>query len=227
MADGRDQEIRALFDRVAPRYDLMNRFMTFGRDRVWRRFLVDRIDAGEGMSVLDVATGTGDLIEELRRRGVSDVTGLDFSREMLDRARQRFGDPVSLVRGDALKLPFDSATFDRVVSGFLIRNVDDVRRALAEQFRVLRPDGMIGCLDTTPASNRLLRPLVKLHFRVLIPVMALLITGDARPYRYLTRTTEHFKPAGEVAELLRDVGFREVGYRTFMLGSIAVHWGRK
>lgn len=223
------RNLQSLFNRVADHYDLMNRFMTLGRDRAWRRFLIAQINLGPRMKVLDVATGTGDLIALAAQREPS-ITGygLDFSEAMLSRAKERLRETrIALVHGDATALPFDDGWFNRVVSGFLIRNVVDVERAFAEQYRVVSPGGMVGCIDTTPPDFPVATPLIRLYFRTAIPLLARVFTGDVSAYRYLTDTTEHFKNAEEVSRIMEGVGFVDVAYRRFMFGTIAVHWGRR
>ena len=221
--------VRSLFNRVAGHYDLMNRFMTFGRDRAWRRFLIEKMDLAAGMKVLDVATGTGDLIAQAAASEPLIVGhALDFSENMLAHAETRLtGTGINLVQGDAVELPFKDGQFDRVVSGFLIRNVEAMERVFSEQFRVLKPGGMVGCIDTTPPAYLLVTPLVRLYFWTVIPLLARAFTGDVKSYRYLTETTEAFKSADEVSRIMERVGFVDVLYRRFMFGTIAVHWARR
>lgn len=229
-------DVRSLFDRIAGHYDLMNRFMTFGRDVAWRQFLVRQVSLTPGMRVLDVATGTGDILAAVLRAEPSvRACGVDFSPNMINAARVRLspvdGEPpsphVELCVGDARALPFASGAFDRVLSGFLIRNVVDIGAAFAEQYRVLRPNGMVGCIDTTPPSLPFVAPFVRLYFRSVVPLLARVIARDVASYRYLTRTTEAFLPAGDVAQIMRRAGFRDVAYRRFMAGTIAVYWGHR
>jgi demethylmenaquinone methyltransferase/2-methoxy-6-polyprenyl-1,4-benzoquinol methylase len=128
---------------------------------------------------------------------------------------------------DALNLPFPDNTFDAVVSGYLLRNVIDVRRAWAEQFRVLKPGGTVVCLDTTPPPKNLLRPFIQFHLHVIIPTLGRLIAGNSDAYTYLPDSTENFLPAETLASRMQDAGFREVQFERWMFGTMAIHWGKK
>ena len=222
-------EIRQMFNRIAGRYDLMNRLMTLGRDQAWRRHVVAQADVSPGGRLLDVATGTGDIaFQALAQDGRTAVVGLDFAGEMLRTGRRRPAGPhVRWCQGDALTLPFPDASFDAVTSGYLLRNVGDLAGALREQLRVVRPGGRVVALDTTPPPRNWLRPLVRFHLRRVIPLLGRLVAGDAAAYNYLPSSTEAFYSAGELASIMAAAGLEDVTYRTFMLGTIAVHTGRR
>lgn len=218
--------VREMFSRIAGRYDLLNRLMTFGRDGAWRRLVVAEAGLAPGARLLDLGTGTGDIaFEALRQVGGLTVVGADFTLPMMQVGRGRpGGERVLWCGADALRLPFADGVFDAVTSGYLVRNVADPLRAFREMARVVRPGGRVVCLDTTPPRG-LLRPLVLLHLRVVIPLLGRLVAGDADAYRYLPASTEGFKNAEELAALMRKAGLAEVRYRRLMLGSIAVHAG--
>ncbi len=219
--------VRAMFGRIAHRYDLMNRLMTFGRDRAWREYVVRQAGLPDDGSLLDVATGTGDIaFEALRRHPDLTAVGADFSLPMMRTGQRRsLGERVLWCQADALALPFPDATFDAVVSGYLMRNVIDVLAAFREQVRVVRPGGRVVCLDTSPPPHNPLRPLIMLHFRVVIPSLGRLVAGDGSAYAYLPESTEQFKTPDELAALMREAGLENVCYRRFMFGTIAVHTG--
>ncbi len=221
--------VRKMFDAIAGRYDLMNRMMTMGQDQRWRRFVVQRAeDPGAGW-VLDLATGTGDIAALMHRSYPgARVVGADFSGNMLAEAGKRFsGSAIHWQACDANALPFADNVFEAVTFGYLLRNVDDSLRVLREVRRVLRPHGRVVCLDTTPPADNLLRPLLNLYFRFAIPCMGRLIARDQAAYSYLTGSTMDFHTAGALAGIFREAGFNGVGYRKFMMGTIAVHWGKK
>ncbi len=223
------EAVRDMFDAIAGRYDLMNRVMTAGRDRRWRRFIVWMAgDPGRGR-VLDLACGTGDIAAAMRLMNPEAVVvGGDFSRNMLSIARRRFADlAISWQACDANRLPFADGVFSVVTFGYLLRNVDEPLAVLREVRRVLRSGGRVLCLDTTPPARNLLYPFIRLYFRFGIPLLGKMIAGDKAAYTYLTGSTMGFAAAGELAELFRKAGFDRVGYRKFMLGTIGVHWGRK
>ena len=160
-------EVRTMFDRIAPVYDVMNRVMTAGLDRRWRRLTVEAV-VRPGDRVLDGCCGTGDLALAARRAGAVHVVGLDFSEAMLERARRK-SDDVEWVRGDLLALPFADGSFDAATVGFGVRNVADLEGGLRELRRVLRPGGRLGILEITRPRG-LLRPFFRLWFDVLVPL---------------------------------------------------------
>lgn len=218
-----------MFGRIARRYDLMNRLMTFGQDRSWRRFLVRQARLEPGGWLLDIATGTGDIALEARRWGPDlHVVAADLTLPMMRVGRRRAGaEALVWQAADTLHLPYADSTFDAVTSGYLFRNVTDIPAALREQARVLKPGGRIVTLDTTPPPRNLLRPFIQFHLKCAIPLLGRIVSGQPDAYRYLPESTLGFKTADELAGLLRAAGFADVGYRRFMFGTMAVHWGIK
>jgi len=223
------EQVRAMFARIAHRYDLLNRLMTAGQDISWRREMLSRIPLAPNMRVLDIGAGTGDLaFEALRQQPRAWVVAADFTLPMMDVGRMRPGsERIRWMAADTLRLPFPENTFDAVVSGFLLRNVPDVLQALAEQFRVLRGGGYWAALETTPPPRNLLWPLVALHLRVVIPLMGWLIARDRDAYRYLPRTTEGFLTPDDMVAHLRRVGVVDIHVRRRMFGTVALYHARK
>jgi len=225
----RARYVQRMFGRIAGRYDVMNRLMTGGQDVRWRRHVIDLARLPAGGRLLDLGTGTGDLAFEALRRDPSLMpVGGDFTLEMMRVGRRRpQGEAVRWAGIDALHLPFSANHFDAVTSGYLMRNVVDVRQAWAEQYRVLKPGGRVVCLDTTPPPRSLLRPFIQFHLHVIIPTLGRLIAGASDAYTYLPDSTEGFLPAERLAERLTQAGFKDVGFRRLMFGTMAIHWGTK
>lgn len=218
--------VQNMFTRIARRYDLMNRLMTGGQDVRWRRDVIQLARLNRNSRMLDLGTGTGDLAREaLAQFPGARVIAADFTLEMM-RVGQKSG-RLNFSSADALHLPFPDMLFDAVVSGFLMRNVVDLQRALQEQYRVLRKGGRIVILDTTRPKKNLLSPFIWLHMHVIIPVLGKLITGSSDAYRYLPETTEGFVTAEELAARMAAARFKRIGYDRFMFGTIAIHWGEK
>lgn len=225
--------VQQMFGRIARRYDLMNRLMTFGQDHSWRRFVVQQARLSPGAWLLDIATGTGDIAFEAQQQ-VPDlhVVAADFALPMMrvgqqrERARNSMR-PFAWQGADTYNLPYTHNVFDAVVSGYLFRNVKDIPRALSEQLRVLKPGGWIVTLDTTPPPRNHLRPFIQLHLKFVIPTLGRLITGQADAYEYLPESTLGFKTAEELAALMREAGLQNVNFKRFMFGTMAVHWGQK
>ena len=224
--------VRGMFTRIAQRYDLMNRLMTAGQDAHWRREVIRRAALppnGNGSLVLDLGAGTGDLaFEALRQHTATTPIAADFTLAMMEVGRKRHkGHFVHWSASDALRLPFPSESFDAVVSGFLLRNVIDIQQALAEQYRVLTPGGVMVALDTTRPRGNFLSPLIRFHMGTVIPALGFLLTGQADAYTYLPDTSINFLRAEELAASMAAVGFREVNFQRKMFGVVAIHWGKK
>jgi demethylmenaquinone methyltransferase/2-methoxy-6-polyprenyl-1,4-benzoquinol methylase len=206
--------------------------MTFGQDMRWRRFVIQQAHVPPAGKLLDLATGTGDIaFEALKAVPDAQVVGADFALPMMQvgRRNREWGHRVNWCGADAMQLPFSDNSFDAVVSGYLMRNVVDIEKTLSEQHRILKPGGRIVILDTSPPPDNLLKPLILIHLKYIIPAMGRLVGGSqaADAYRYLPESTQSFKTAGELAELMRQAGFQQVTYRMFMFGTMAVHWGVK
>lgn len=227
----RSDYVRGMFDRIALRYDLLNRIISGGQDMKWRRFAVEAAELPPAGVLLDIATGTGDIaFEALKLAPRSQAVGADFALEMMRVGRRRpDGARVDWTGADALALPYADASFDAVASGYLMRNVIDIPLALAEQWRVLKPGGRIVILDTSPPPDNLLKPLILLHLKIGVPLLGRVIGGRAAgdAYRYLPESTQAFKTPEELKALVEAAGFGEVRFRRFMFGAMAVHWGVK
>lgn len=219
--------VQNMFTRIAKCYDLMNRLMTGFQDVRWRRLVIQLTGLKPGASLLDLGTGTGDLAREaLRQQPAARVTAADFTLEMM-RVGQQNGTRLDWSAADALRIPFADASFEAVVSGFLMRNVTDLHKALQEQHRVLRRGGRIVILDTTRPKKNLLSPFIKFHMHVVIPTLGGLLSGMRDAYKYLPDTTENFVTAEKMAALMAVVGFKKIGYERLMFGTIAIHWAEK
>ena len=218
--------IQNMFTHIARRYDLMNRLMTAGQDIHWRKQVIQLARLTDDSCLLDIGTGTGDLAREaLTQYPRSKAIAADFTPEMM-RVGQKRG-ALSFSAADALHLPFGDSTFDAVVSGFLMRNVIDLPKALQEQYRVLQNGGRIVVLDTTRPKKNILSPFIWLHMHFLIPTLGRLLAGTSDAYRYLPESTEEYLTAEELAAELASARFTNVNYRRTMFGTIAIHWGEK
>jgi demethylmenaquinone methyltransferase/2-methoxy-6-polyprenyl-1,4-benzoquinol methylase len=212
----------AMFDKIAARYDAMNRVLSFGLDRGWRRRTVRALALGASPRVLDLATGTGDLAVDIARMHPdATVIGLDPSRQMLaiaerKLANRRLADRVTLVRGDAQHLPYRDGEMDAATIAFGIRNVPDRLAALREMARVVRPGGRVAVLELGEPRRGILARAARFHTRHVVPRLGALLSG-AREYRYLQRSIAAFPPSAEFAQLMERAGLRvlEVAPLTF------------
>ncbi len=218
-----------MFDRIAPRYDRLNRAMTVGLDGRWRRAAAAAADLAAGDSALDCCTGTGDLAFELADRvtPAGRVVGVDFAEEMLARARQKARDrgaQVQFLAADALALPFPDDTFDAATVAFGIRNVSNLDEGIAEMARVVRPGGRLVILEiTTPAR---LRRFYEVWFGRIVPHLGRLLGRDGAAYSYLPASVRRFPEPPALAERMAAAGLADVRWRRLAGGIIALHHGR-
>ena len=196
--------VQAMFDAIAPRYELVNRLMTLGLDQGWRRRAVGALALPPGATVVDLACGTGDLCRHLERAGYVAI-GVDLSVGMLGHARTT----TRLVQADAARLPFPAVAADGVVSGFALRNFADLGAVFAELGRVVRPGGRVALLDVAVPDNRLLRAGHAVYFGHVAPRIGGLLS-DPDAYRYLPRSVAYLPPPAEMLARLRETGFGAV-----------------
>jgi len=220
------ERVRAMFDRIAPVYDLMNRLMTVGLDGRWRRACAEAV-VRPADDVLDACCGTGDLALADARAGGKRVTGLDFSERMLARARRKGAQVANCnlewVQGDLLALPFEDAAFDAATVGFGVRNLEDIPAALRELRRVLRPGGRLGVLEITRPRG-FLRHFYGIWFDRIVPLLGRILPGgDA--YTYLPASVRRFPGPDDLARALEEAGFASVRFRLFAGGIVALHVG--
>jgi len=206
--------VRAMFDTIAPRYNLVNRIMTFRMDVGWRRRAIRALDLGARSVVVDLACGTGDLCNDLRDAGHRPV-GVDLSFGMLAAART----PAPLVQGDALALPFPDGGVDGVTCGFALRNFVALPPMLAELARISRPGGRIALLDVAEPPNPVMRWGHSIYFGRVVPVVGGLLS-DRAAYRYLPESVAYLPEPDELLRMIADAGFVDVR-RTLLSGGIS------
>ena len=226
MHDAHDREIATMFDRIAARYDFLNRILSFGTDIGWRRRALAGAEIQPGMSVLDVGAGTGDLSFAAASCGAR-VIAVDLSAGMLGvlakraTAEQRLR--IQALVGTAEQLPLPDASVDRIVTGFTVRNVGDLARAFSEFKRVLRPGGRAVILELSHPPSPAFARLYSFYFERVAPVVAGLLGGDRQAYRYLPRSLRPFPRAERLAAMLAVAGFGGVRYERLTLGIAAIH----
>jgi len=229
MAAERAQAVSTMFTRIARRYDLMNSLMTAGRHHAWRGAAAREAVGAPAGPVLDLATGTADLAIAAQRLDPARVViGADFSLGMLVEGHRKLKARharVALVAADALALPFADGAFASVVSAFLLRNLVDLDAGLAEMRRVTRRGGRVATLDIVKIAIPGWDALFGLYFHRVVPAIGALVAGDRQAYTYLPDSVDRFVTAQGVAAAMRRAGLRDVSYRTFGLGSVALHVG--
>jgi len=217
----RSRALRMMFGGISGHYDLLNRLISLGRDRAWRRHVVEKAALPPGGRLLDIGAGTGGIAREALRRDPSlRVIAADYTIQMMLTGRRRTGaDKIRWCTADSLHLPFPHAAFDAVVSGYLIRNVANAGQAFKEQMRVTKPGGRVVCLDTSPPSQNFTRPIVVFYLQFVIPLLGHLIAKDRAAYEYLPRSTRAFMTPDELASLMKNAGLEDVAYERFTLGT--------
>lgn len=231
-ADDKARYVNRMFTEIAGRYDVMNRLMTFGLDQGWRRHAARAVARAEPANrALDVGTGTGDFLLTLSEAlPGAQMVGLDFTFQMMVAGQPKIaplGDAASFINGDALALPFRDASFDVLTTGFTVRNVTDIEAAFREMLRVVRPGGLVACLEVARPRSALVRFGHQLYFNRIVPLLGGLIGGNRTAYTYLPQSAANFPLPPQLAELMRRAGWEDVRYELLGLGAVAVHTGRR
>lgn len=226
-------DVWKMFDRIAHRYDLLNRSLSMGQDVVWRKRMKRYLPQRSGLHLLDLATGTADQLIYLSMDGrIATGEGMDLAEKMLDIGREKikrrgWTDRLSLRTGDATAIPAEAGSADVVTITFGIRNVLDVSTGLSEMFRVLRPDGRALILEFSLPRWALLRHLYLFYFRHVLPRVGGWISGDAHAYRYLNQTVETFPYGDAFCALMRNAGFKNVKAHSLTFGIAMIYQGDK
>jgi demethylmenaquinone methyltransferase/2-methoxy-6-polyprenyl-1,4-benzoquinol methylase len=225
----------AMFDRIAPKYDLLNHILSFGLDILWRRKLARLVKARKSNNVIDLATGTGDVLIELSRTNnqIEKLVGLDLSENMLDVCRRKLKKSgidtrkLELIVADASNTNLPSDSFDTVTMAFGIRNTADVRATLHEIARILKPKGTVFILEFSMLSNWFVKPLFVFYLRYLVPLVGRLISGDKHAYRYLDSSIESFHRPEQFRQLMQETGFSDVKADSLTFGVAYIYSGHK
>jgi demethylmenaquinone methyltransferase/2-methoxy-6-polyprenyl-1,4-benzoquinol methylase len=236
FSPGEDRAARVndLFAAIARRYDLLNDLLSLGLHRCWKRRVADLAAVRPGDRALDLCCGTGDIAFALARRGAA-VTGLDFTRKMLDvaEARNKVRDPKSgarnptFIQGDAQQIPFPDGTFDAVTVGYGLRNLASWEAGLAEMQRVAKPGARLVVLDFGKPANDLWRKIYFSHLRGAVPLIGWLFCGNANAYAYILESLNHYPAQLAVAEKMQELKLVEVRVINLLGGAMAINYGEK
>ena len=223
--DSKRRYVRRLFNTIAGRYDLITRLLSYGQDRRWKVRVAALSAAGPGTRVLDLACGTGDIAFALASRGAQ-VVGLDITHRMLQLARAKKRGP-HFVTGDMLALPFGNDAFDVVTTGYGLRNVPDLSRAIAEAWRVLRPGGTFVSLDFNRPANSIVRAAYLSYLTIAGSTLGYILHRDPDTYRYIPESIRRYPGAVEVNSMIRRAGFSKSEYLPILGGLMAIHHARR
>ncbi len=223
------EQVRDMFDSIAPAYDFMNRAMTFGVDRRWRSKAVAMIAAAGPRTILDIATGTADLAIKLARELNPDhVTGVDLSEAMIEIGRRKvaeagLGQKIDLRQADCLDLPFDDNTFDCVTVAYGVRNFEHLDRGYREMLRVLKPGGTVCVIELSTPTSPIVKPFYKLYTSTLIPAVGRLVSKDVRAYSYLPESIAAVPQGERMLGLMTGAGFTGCRCRTLTFGTCSIY----
>ena len=225
--------VERMFSAIAPRYDFLNRLLSAGRDRVWRREAINGAGLYAGGRMLDVCAGTADMALEAARQSPDvRIVGVDFSRPMIVLGRKKavragFAGRIGLAVASAESLPFSDGVFDAATVAFGLRNVSDRRQGLSEMHRVLKPGGRAVILEFSTPPGRLFRAIYLWYFHRVLPLIGRLVSGHHSAYSYLPSSVAEFPSPAELASRMKEIGFREVSWRLLTRGIVAIHVGVK
>ncbi|MDO5502027.1 MAG: demethylmenaquinone methyltransferase [Actinomycetia bacterium] len=219
------QDVAAMFDDVAGRYDITNDVLSLGQDRLWRRAVVKALDARPGEVVLDIAAGTGTSSEPFADAGVK-VVPADFSLGMLRVGHRRRSD-LAFTAADAMRLPFADASFDAVTMSFGLRNVEDTASALREFLRVTRPGGRLLICEFSAPTNRAFRKIYQQYLMRSLPPVARRISSNPESYVYLAESIQAWPAQRELGEIIAGAGWAQVAWRNLSGGIVALHRASK
>jgi demethylmenaquinone methyltransferase/2-methoxy-6-polyprenyl-1,4-benzoquinol methylase len=229
----RDRTVQRMFDRIAWRYDLLNRVISFRLDARWRKKAVSAVVKNGHERIVDLGTGTGDLTFTAAKslEGAGKVIGLDFSFKMLELARAKResegNNRVELLQASALVPPFRDEVFDGVMTAFVLRNVSDLRLFFVQSFRLLKPGGRLVSLDMFPPPQGIFASIYSFYFYRLMPWMGGFLAKDRPAYQYLSDSVRQFVPPEIISEMLEQCGFENIVLQRFLLGAVCLHCANK
>lgn len=227
------EQVREMFDSIAPAYDWMNRAMTFGVDKLWRRKAVRMVKKSQPGHIIDIATGTGDLAISLAKAMTDTrITGIDLSEGMVTIGQRKVADAgladrVSLFTADCLSMPFDDATADAVTVAYGVRNFEHLDRGYAEMLRVLKPGGMLCVVELSTPVNPLVKPFYRLYTKFIIPAVGRIVSKDNRAYSYLPESIAAVPQGDDMLRLISEAGFSDTAFRRLTFGVCTIYTARR
>lgn len=231
MPKTKEQRVHEVFEKISENYDQMNSVISFQQHNKWREDTMYKMQVPKGAAAIDVCCGTADWTIALGKAAgeTGQVVGLDFSQNMLNVGHEKTKDmpQIKLIQGNAMSLPYPDNSFDFATIGFGLRNVPDYRQVLSEMHRVLKPGGMIACLETSQPENILFKPFFRVYFRFIMPVFGKLFAKSYKEYSWLQESAKTFPGMKQLAKLFTEVGFEKVKYKPYTGGAAALHLGIK
>lgn len=231
--DSKKGQVTKMFDKIAPYYDQLNRVLSLGIDVLWRKKAIKILKEAQPETILDIATGTGDLaIEAALKIQPKKITGLDISTQMLEIGRKKvtkkgLADIIEMEVGDSENLRFDDASYDAVTAAFGVRNFGNLEKGLSEMYRVLRPNGSLVILEFSKPRIFPLKQLFNLYFKNILPVIGKIRSKDANAYKYLYESVQAFPDYEKFTAILGQIGFTQTNYKVLSAGICCIYFAKK
>ena len=229
---GKKEQVEEMFDNIAGRYDMLNRLLSFGIDRRWRKKAIKVLVEDKPEIMLDVATGTGDFALDALKLDPVRIDGLDLSAEMIAIGRKKIAkkglqDKIHFHKGDSENIPFESNTYDAATVSFGVRNFEDLPKGLREIGRVLKPGKKLVVLEFSKPKGWFFKTIFSFYFKRILPTIGRWFSGDKRAYTYLPESVDAFPYGQEFLDIFKEAGFENLGFKPLMTGVCTVYWGEK
>jgi demethylmenaquinone methyltransferase / 2-methoxy-6-polyprenyl-1,4-benzoquinol methylase len=230
--EGKKQQVRSMFNNIAPRYDFLNHFLSAGIDYRWRKKAIKIIGEKQPKTILDVATGTGDLAITALRIHPEKIIGIDIAEDMLEVGKNKLKekDPnhiISLEKGDSENLRFEDDSFDAIMVAFGVRNFENLEKGLSEMYRVLNKGGLVMILEFSKPKSFPIKQLYAFYFKYILPSLGRMISGDQAAYTYLPESVGEFPDGENFLNILQKVGFKQVLHKPLTFGIATIYTGLK
>lgn len=229
---GKKEQVAAMFNNIASRYDFLNHFLSLGIDKIWRKKAINCLKDISASRILDVATGTADLAIESLRLNPENVIGIDISDQMLEVGLQKIKKKnltgiISLQKADSENIPFSDNSFDAITVAFGVRNFENLNKGLSEMYRVLKPKGRAVILEFSKPYKFPVKQFYTFYFKVILPLIGRVISNDKSAYTYLPDSVMQFPEKDEFINKLKSVGFTDCSYKSLSFGIASIYLGNK
>lgn len=226
------QQVEDMFDNISGKYDFLNHFLSLNLDKTWRKKAISYLKHVPVSSLLDVATGTGDMVTPALKLKPTRIVGIDLSEGMLQGARKKFptevnGTSISFIKGDSENLPFSDNEFDAETVAFGVRNFENTLKGLSEMYRVLKPGGKVVVLEFSKPASFPFRNIYQFYFRNLLPLFGRMVSKDKEAYTYLPQSVSSFPERENFTAIMESAGFRECSFQTLTFGVVSIYTGIK
>ena len=231
--ESKKEQVESMFNSIAPRYDFLNHFLSMGIDHLWRKKTIKQLKSLNPKTILDVASGTGDLaICALKNLNPEKITGIDISEQMLEFGRKKLierklNDRITLIQADSENIPFEDNSFNAITVGFGVRNYENLEKGLIEMRRVLTPGGMVAILEFSKPRNFPIKQIYNFYFKYILPFIGKIVSKDNRAYTYLPESVSKFPDREEFIKVLKSCGYQNSRYISLSFGIASIYIAEK